>query len=100
MLLLAELTARPDSDAAVEAILRDLVRSTAQEPGNRAYAVHRRRDVPHGFIVYELYRDDAASSAHLASPPLQAALARFETLLAVPPRLVQGDLLAAAGLAD
>ncbi|CDX25030.1 hypothetical protein MPLB_630016 [Mesorhizobium sp. ORS 3324] len=44
-------------------------------------AVHRRKEDPNAFVVYELYRDAGACDAHLASPPVKQALERFETLL-------------------
>ncbi len=85
--LIADLIAHPESQVEVEQILRGLVQTTAQEPGNLYYAVHRVEDVPNRFMVYELYRDQVACEQHLQSAPLQNALGQFATLLAGPPTL-------------
>lgn len=98
LLLLAELEAKPEFAGEVEAILRKLVETTAEEPGNLVYAVHRPEDRPHSFIVYELYRDRAACDAHLQSDPLQQALRQFERMLAAPPKLTFGSTVATTPL--
>lgn len=87
-LLLAELNPRPGCEAEVERILLGLVEATHAEPGTLHYVVHKPRTAGQPFVVYELYEDEAASRDHLGSPALKDAFARFETLLATPPRLV------------
>jgi quinol monooxygenase YgiN len=99
LLLLAELNARPGAAKEVSIILQGLADLARHEPGNVAYNVHRQQDNLQAFVLYELYRDRAACDAHLASPPVQQALQRFETLLTAPPRVVFCDTLATAGVA-
>ncbi len=100
VLLLAELHARPDAAEAVQQQLQALVAATSAEPGAVIYSVYRDDADAQRFIVHELYRDEAARAAHLASAPLQAALAAFDQLLAAPPRLTFGTLLGAHVAAD
>lgn len=96
-LLLAELTARPSAVSEVEFILCGLVDVARHERGNIAYAVHQPLENPHGFVLYELYKDRSACDEHLASAPVRQALTRFEALLAEPPRIVFCSMLASSG---
>lgn len=93
-MLIARLSARPEVVEEVATVLQGLARHAAGEPGCDAYAVHRLTDEPNTFVVYERYRDQAACDAHFASAPLKDALVRFEHLLATPPVLTWGQLLA------
>lgn len=97
LLLLAELNAAPSAVQEVEGILKGLVEAARGEPGTLAYAVHRQQQSATAFVLYELYRDRAACDEHLASAPVRQALKRFEHLLAMPPRVVFCDTLAAVG---
>lgn len=87
-LLLAELIARPGHGRDVADILQGLVDAARGEPGTLHYAVHAPRDEAQPFIVYELYEDEAVCRRHLDSPPVGAAFARFDALLATPPRIL------------
>lgn len=99
-LLLAELNAKPSTASEVEFLLRELTSVARHEAGNMVYAVHRTRDTPNHFILYELYKDRNACDAHLASLPVQQALAKFESLLDVPPRIVFCDTVASTGISS
>jgi quinol monooxygenase YgiN len=57
-------------DEAVEHFRR-LIPASRAEPGCLQYVVHRVRDEPRTFFIYEQYRDDAAFAAHQASPYFQ-----------------------------
>ncbi len=52
-------------------LFRELTRESRKEPGCAMYVVHRRRDDPRQFFIYEQYRDDAALEAHRQSPHFQ-----------------------------
>lgn len=93
-LLLAELTAKPDCVARVEEILRGLVDLARTEAGNVRYAIHRQTEKPDTFVVYELYRDEAACQVHLSLPHVKQALQQFGELLGEPPRILNATLLA------
>lgn len=97
LLLLAELNAHPHAAQEVAAILQGLADYARLEPGTLCYNVHRQLDAPQTFVLYELYRDRDACDAHLAAPPVQQVLQRFETLLSKPPRVLMCDTLAAIG---
>lgn len=97
LLLLAELSATPSTRAQVAAALEGLAGQARAEAGCIAYTLHQRQDDPCAFVLYELYADRAACDAHLASPAVQSVLARFDTLLAAPPRISFCDTVAGHG---
>ncbi|WEK61053.1 MAG: putative quinol monooxygenase [Candidatus Microbacterium colombiense] len=76
-ILHATFTARPGSGDAVAALLRDFAEGVRAEEGNVVFDATRLADDSDRFFVYEVYRDDEAFQAHLASPagvPFNAAL--------------------------
>ncbi len=94
LLLLAQLQAKTAARGEVKTILKRLVASTQDEAGNLFYAVHQQQDQPDNFMVYELYRDQAACDVHLQSEPVTAALQRMEALLENSPVITFCDTLA------
>ncbi len=51
----------------IEAFIRasqENARNTIQEPGNLRFDVIQQMDDPTRFVLYEVYRDEAASKAH------------------------------------
>jgi quinol monooxygenase YgiN len=70
-------------------VFQILTAESRKEPGCLMYVVHRHRDDPGRFFVYEQYKDDAALEAHRNSPHF------LEYVRKQLPRLgerVQGDL--------
>ncbi len=66
--LVVEFRIKPEQVAAFEvAILANAQASREQEPGCRQFDVCRNADEPELFYLYELYDDEAAVQAHLAS---------------------------------
>lgn len=53
------------------AITANAAASLAQEPGCRLFDVCRCAEEPGLFVLYEIYDDEAAVQAHLASPHFQ-----------------------------
>ena len=51
--------------------LRELIQASRKEPGCRLYVVHRDKEDPAIFFIYEQYDDQAAFDAHVASPHFQ-----------------------------
>lgn len=90
----AILRPRPERADELERELLALARSTAAEPGARAYSVSRTDD--HQFLVFERYADPPARDAHFAAPYLTALLARFPDLLESEPQVVFGAELKGA----
>ena len=56
-----------DHDEIVQ-ILRELTRSSRQEPGCVTYVPHWVESDPTTLLIYEQYRDEAAVEHHRASP--------------------------------
>ena len=56
--------ANPGHEEAVAQIFRKLEAASRTEPGCLMYVVHRHRDNPGTFFIYEQYKDDAALQAH------------------------------------
>ena len=73
----------------VAEIFRKLQAASRQEPGCIGYTVHRHRNDPRRFFIYEQYRDDAALEAHRNSPHFQDYAVK--ALRSIGERL-QGDL--------
>ena len=59
-------------------------RGSRTEPGNLRYDVLRSADDPNHFMLYEVYRDDAAMAAHRETPHYQQWVAAVEPWLAQP----------------
>lgn len=100
MLLLVELQAKPSKNIELERVLSDLVYLSGKEPGNLAYAAHRRQDNPGCYVLYELYENRAAWETHLGLEAVQQALQQFESLLAGRPKLTFCDTVALSGIAS
>ncbi len=66
--VIASLFLKPEHAAAAEAELRSMVAKTRTEPGNRRYDLFREQDGSPNLHLYEIYDDQAAFDAHLASP--------------------------------
>ena len=54
-------------DEAIELFTR-MTEATLAEPGCRMYQVHRSRQEPRRFFLYEQYDDETALAVHRASP--------------------------------
>ena len=52
----------------VISVFSKLTEESRKEPGCVMYQVHRHKTEPRRFLIYELYKDDAALEAHRASP--------------------------------
>ncbi len=77
---IAILTAKPEKDAELEALLRTLQVASRQESGNLRWDLWRDHDNASRFFLDELYRDDDAVAAHRASPHFQHYLSRVADL--------------------
>lgn len=61
----------PGKEAEVAEAFRKLEEASRNEPGCLMYIVHRHRDNPRRFFIYEQYKDDAALEAHRQSTHFQ-----------------------------
>ncbi len=67
MILYAEFTAKPGSEAEVEKLISGLAEQVRLEPGNTEFTVYRERDNPRKFFVFEQYLDEASFDAHISA---------------------------------
>ncbi len=81
--------AKPGHEEDVANVFRKLETDSRREPGCLMYVVHRQKDQPGRFFIYEQYRDDAALQAHRDSAHFQEYAVRG--LAGIGDR-VQGDL--------
>ena len=65
VILYAEFTAKPGSEAEVQTLISDLGVKVRQEPGNDEFTVYRERDNLGKFFVFEQYLDEASFEAHI-----------------------------------
>jgi len=86
--IFAEMYARPGKEEALREVLRGLIGPTKKEAGCVQYDLHVDNDDPKHFLFYENWTSRALLDAHLASPHLQAFIARQDELLTAPARLV------------
>ncbi len=90
MLVLAVVwVARAGHEAEVADAFRTLEADSRHEPGCLMYIVHRQKDQPARFFIYEQYKDDAALQAHRDAPHFQQYAVKGLANIA---DRVQGDL--------
>lgn len=65
--LFAEFTALEGCQGSVASLVADLAALVLAEPGTVVFAPYTLRSDPRRWFVYEVYRDDAAFQAHIAT---------------------------------
>jgi len=78
--IIALLTARPDRQEALEALLTGMIASSRAEPGNLRYDLWRDQTDPARFALDELYANAEAVAAHRETPHFRAYLAAIDDL--------------------
>ena len=86
--IFAEIRANPGKEDVVREVLKGLVEPTRKEEGCVQYVLHADNENPGHFVFYEDWTSMAQLQAHIATPHMQAFLARSEELLAEPLRVV------------
>jgi quinol monooxygenase YgiN len=71
LVLIARWLAKEGEEEQVEAALRKLAGPSREEPGCSYYQPCRERDNPRAFLVFEIYRDEDALTAHGESEHFQ-----------------------------
>lgn len=84
IVLYAEFRAVPSQADHVHALIHGLAESVRAEPGNIEFSVFVEKEDPHSYFVFEIYRDQAAFDAHLASPWTAAFNDRIAPLIEQP----------------
>ncbi len=72
MIITAYLKAKQGKEKEMEALLTDMVKKVAAEPGALAYTVHRSTTDPTVFMLYEKYASKEAFAFHKDSPHFAA----------------------------
>jgi quinol monooxygenase YgiN len=73
------------------------VRALAEnDPETESWTMHADEADPNRVFIYECYRNRAAAERHDQSPVLKQALASVSSLLAGPPEIILGEVLASA----
>ncbi|GAP54139.1 putative quinol monooxygenase [Arthrobacter sp. 92] len=65
--LYAEFTVKPGCEARVAEMMRELSEHVRAEPGNVVFWPYTRESRPNEFIVFEVYRDQAAFDEHIGA---------------------------------
>jgi quinol monooxygenase YgiN len=80
--IIAEFEVKADRlEAFLDLARTDAMKSVANEPGCRQFDVTLDREQPNRVVLYEVYDDEAAFDAHLATPHLKAFRAGIEALI-------------------
>jgi quinol monooxygenase YgiN len=79
--------AAPGKTDDLRAALLDLTVATRAEDGCVLYDLHEDVNDPDVLAFYEIWATPAAHAAHDATPHVQGFVARFDELLAGPPRV-------------
>lgn len=90
----ANVTAQHGKEGELRAALTALVAETKQEPGCVHYMVCEDHKRPGHFHIFEVYKNQAAVDAHMASPHLAAAFAKAGPLVSQPPSIIETKLVA------
>lgn len=91
VIFIAVLKAKEGKKLNLKKELLKLIGPTRSEPGCVDYVLFELKESPGTFYMREAYKDKAALDSHMASPHLQAFLARSEDLLAEPLKLIWLD---------
>jgi quinol monooxygenase YgiN len=79
--VVAVIKAKPGKEKALEALLNGVLAPTRKEAGCLVYELFRDKADPRTFVFIESWQSDQALQAHLASPHIQAAMARRDELI-------------------
>lgn len=83
--VVARVTARPETAAELEGVLRALVLPTRREQGCISYQLLKSVSDPCDFVFVEEWQNDLMMQAHLQTPHVQEAFAKAGSLLAAGP---------------
>ncbi len=80
--LYAEFTALPGCEEDVARLIADYRQDVKRAPGTVTFVVHRKKDEPSDFFVYERYESEAAFRAHVSAPASSAFNSALAPLVA------------------
>ena len=86
--VIARIAARTDASGEVAEVLAELAGATRSESGCISYDVFQADAQPGLFYTVEVWKDKAASDAHMTTPHVAAAFAKAGALLSAAPEIV------------
>ena len=69
--------AKEGMDAYVKGFLTDLMQKSRQDEGCITYNIHQSTKNPHEFMLYSIWRDEAAFKRHDKTPHMQEFIAKL-----------------------
>ncbi|MFM5212872.1 putative quinol monooxygenase [Aeromonas hydrophila] len=78
VIVIAQLEAKPEFAPQFRAALDPLIAATLLEAGCLRYQLHQDLDNPHSWMLYEVWENEAALSAHQGQPHFTEFVARAE----------------------
>ena len=85
LVVIAEITAKPDQADAFRALFLGFAASVREEPGCVHYTVLEDEKTPGHFFTYETWADEAALAAHMHAPAITALGGKVGAMVATPP---------------
>ena len=85
--VVARVLCRPEKIGEMRQLLADVAQRSRQESGCLGYSVLRGREEPHEVITVEIWKDQAAIDAHMASAHVGELFARVPGLVASAPEI-------------
>jgi quinol monooxygenase YgiN len=91
--VIARARAKKGHEAAVRALMLELVEPTRREEGCKSYHLLESPGDPTDLVMLEEWASDAALDAHLKVPGVTAIIGRLVPLLAAPPEITRYKLV-------
>lgn len=88
--LVVDFEVKPGAEAEFERVFRRSVTCSRLEPGNVTFNVHKVLGTERNYVLYEVWRNEAALNSHFARPYTVALFSMFDRNLARP--LSEGGL--------
>ncbi|MGH8417945.1 MAG: putative quinol monooxygenase [Pseudomonas sp.] len=88
--LIVNFEVKPGTEAEFEKVFRRSVTCSRLEPGNITFNVHKILGTERNYVLYEVWRNEAAVNSHFARPYTVALFSMFDRNLARP--LSEGGL--------
>ena len=94
MIVTAKISAKSGEDEKLEKALKDFVPKVKQEEGTLVYTVHRSKNDPTKFLIYEKYKDMDAFVHHSQTPHFKELGGLLATLIGGTPEIEMYDEVA------
>ena len=95
MIIVATIKSLPGKSKEIEDALREMVLNVKAEDETMIYILHRSKNDPDKFLMYEKYKNKAAFDHHSSTSYFKAFFDKIENLIAESPSIEMYDELAA-----